>query len=292
MMKDSAVRTAWWTGLLVVAIVVLGCLPRSNSAGASESTPTLTTYSVGRPRPPRVGESAFEDTLPLLAEPENSNHVPGPSGLVALMKADARHHPRLYLRRPSSADSMSLLIDRYATKPLWAPVGERIACTVWKSRALPWSLCILTVGKPDTLYPIPDANVVRYRWSPDARHLAVSATLPGGAASILYLIDTRTGSSRALDTLAVYSDYEMGWSPDSRLLAVSRPTRLADMEEVLESEIWIHDLSGHRLLAVPAEGHANITPRWVDTDRVLFTRATAARGAQEALVVELKRSTK
>lgn len=288
MKRSTAARVAWWAGLLVGAIVVLGCLPRSESARASESTPALTVRFVRSPRPPHVGESAFEDTLPLLKEPENSNLVPGPSGLIALMKADAQHHPRLYLRRPSSSDSLSLLIDRYATKPVWAPVGERVACTVWKSRTLPWSLCILTIGEPDTLYPIPDANVVRYRWSPDARHLAVSATLPGGAASILYLVNTRTGSSRALDTLTVYSDYEMGWSPDSRLLAVSRPTRLADMEEVLESELWIHDLSGHRLLAVPADGHANISPRWVDAARILFTRANATRGAHESLVVELK----
>lgn len=285
-----AVKSFVWAPLLVCAIAVSSCLPESNKAGASETSPTLLDTIFTRPRPALAGETAFEDTLPLLLEPAEGNVAHGPGGLVALMKADAQHHPRLYLRRPGS-DSLQLLVDRFATKPRWAPVGERIACTVWKSRTLPWSLSILTVGEPDTLYPLPDVNAVRYRWSPDGSHLAVSATLPGGIASILYLVDSRTGAHRSLDTLHVYSDYDCGWSPDSRLLAVSTPIRLADTEEVLESEIWIYDLTGRRNLAVPAEGRANVSPRWVDTGRFLFTREpNSARGTRETLVVELRRS--
>jgi Tol biopolymer transport system component len=127
---------------------------------------------------------------------------------------------------------------------------------------------------------------VRYRWSPDAKYLAVSATLEGGAASVLYIVDTRTGQHRALDTLQVYSDYDVGWSPDSRMLAASRPTRLADTEEVIEAEIWIYDLNGRRIRVAPAAGRANVSPRWVDNRRLLFTQEQSETQSRESLVVE------
>jgi len=263
-----------------------GCLPQSQTAGASAAPTNAAPLTFGAPRPALAGETAFEDTLPLLREPDNSNVAAGPRGMVALMKADRQHHPRLYLTDPAIPDSMRLLIDRYATKPRWAPVGERLACTVWKSRTFPWSLCIISLDRADTLYPLPKANAVRYRWSPDAEHLAVSATLEGGAASVLYLVDARTGHHQALDTLQVYSDYDVGWSPDSRMLAASRPMQLADTEEVIEAEIWVYDLKGRRVRAVPAAGRANVAPRWVDSRRLLFTREQSDTKGREYLVVE------
>lgn len=281
--------------LLILAILCVlgltGCLPDSRTAGAFAASDRSVPLTLTEPRASRPDETSFEDALPLPKEPDNSNVAPGPRGLIALMKADRQHHPRLYLTDPAKPDSMQLLIDRYATKPRWAPVGERLACTVWRSRTFPWSLSLISIGRADTLYPLPHANAVRYRWSPDARHLAVSATLEGGAASALYLVDARGGQHRALDTLQVYSDYDVGWSPDSRMLAASRPTQLADTEEVLEAEVWIYDLSGRRVLAVPAAGRANVAPRWVDNDRLLFTREQSDAHPRESLVVELARRT-
>lgn len=268
------------------ALGLAGCLPASHTAGAAATPVDASPLAFSAPRPAIAGETAFEDTLPLLREPDNSNVAPGPRGMVALMKADRQHHPRLYLTDPARPDSMRLLIDRYATKPRWAPVGERLACTVWKSRTFPWNLCIITLDRADTLYPLPHANAVRYRWSPDAKYLAVSATLEGGAASVLYLVDARTGQHHALDTLQVYSDYDVGWSPDSRMLAASRPTQLADTEEVIEAEIWIYDLKGRRVRAASAAGRANVAPRWVDSRRLLFTREQSETHGRESLVVE------
>lgn len=260
--------------LLVVigAGALLGCLPSPPARKASAAPPAALGLDFGTPRPARSSEASYEDTLPLLREPENSNAVPGPNGFVAVVKADRQHHPRIYIVRPSLPDSLQLLIDRYATAPRWAPSGERLACTVWRSRAHPWALCLVTLGKPDTLYPLPDVNAVRYRWSPNAKYLAVSATLEGGAASVLYMVDAITAQARTLDTLRVYSDYGLAWSPDSRMLAVSRPTRLSEAEDVQEAEIWVFEVSGVGERAVPASGGANVEPRWVDSRRLLFSR--------------------
>src|SRR5262249_17856398 len=102
--------------------------------------------------------------------------------------------------------------------------------------------------------------------------IAVSGTLEGGAASILYVVDTSTGVVTTLDTMNVYSEYEMDWSPDSRVLAASRPVSLAEMEDVTESEIWGFDLEGRHTRVVAGNGCVNGSPRWVDTRRLMFTR--------------------
>ena len=280
-------KLRWLTLVIAMLATSLGCPTQSTLVGAPTASSSL-VVGVGKPRPPLSGEAPFEDTLQLLRDPVNSNFAPGPNGMIAVMKADSQHHPRLYILMPSGPDSIRLLIDRWATTPRWAPSGERIACKVWKSRRRPRELCIVSLGKPDTLYPLPGTNAVRYRWSPDARYLAVNGTLEGGVASVLYLVDTSTGQASALDTLPVYSNYDIGWSPDSRTFAVSRPIRLAEMEDVLESELWVFDVAGRHARVVPADGRAHHTPRWVDGKRLLFRRESPTTRAGETLVVDIQ----
>jgi len=283
-------RSSRWSNALSIlsATAALGCLakPPTHRASAIQAAPA--SLSIGRPRPALATETSYEDSLPLLREPENSNAAPGPNGLLAIVKPDPRHHPRIYVVSQSTPDSLRLLIDRYGTKPRWAPIGRRVACTVWKSRARPWDLCIVGLDEPDTLYPLLNANAVRYRWSPDARYLAVSGTLEGGAASVLYLVDTHSGQSRALDTLQVYSEYEMAWSPDSHLLAVSRPIRLAPSEDVNEAEIWVYDIAGQRARVNTSGGRPNRDPRWIDNTRLMFTKEERdSESRSESLVVDV-----
>lgn len=272
--------------LLTTAVSLpLGCAPQATMARASSASSG--EWVAGPARSPRAGEALFTDSLALLRDPEDGNRVPGPDGLVALMKPDRQHHPRLYLARESAPESLSLLIDRYATQPRWAPSGRRLACTVWKSRRRPWELCIIAPGKADTSYPLPQANAVRYRWAPDARRIAVNGTLEGGSASILYVVDTKTGVVTTLDTMSVYSEYEMDWSPDSKVLAASRPVRIAGMDDVTESEIWVFDLEGRRSRVVSGNGCVNGPPRWVDNRRLLFTRQCQPVAGSKTLVMDL-----
>src|SRR6266540_524019 len=164
-LSEGTPMTWRWVDTLAIVgtCALVGCMPQSRTTGASAASSPSATLVVGRPRQMFPGETTFEDTLPLLREPENGNAAPGPHGMLAVMRADHQHHPRVYIVRQTMPDSLQLLIDRYATKPRWAPVGERLACTVWKSRRQPWALCIVSLGKPDTLYPLPGANAVRYR---------------------------------------------------------------------------------------------------------------------------------
>ena len=246
-------------------------------------------WHAGRPRPPKQGEVPFEDAFPLLQDPQDLNYSPGPGGLLAVVKTDAKHHPRIYLHDSSSA-TPRLLIDRIANQPKWAPQGERIACTVWKSLTRPWELCIVTLGKADTLYPSFGAHAVQYRWSPDAKYLAVQGTLYGRARSVLAVIETSQGGARIVDSLGILSDYEFGWSPDSRKIAVSRPVRLAQMEQVAEAELWVIGVEGSGAKLASSTGFIYRSRRWIDDTRLLFARERPSSQSSETLVLDVGRA--
>jgi len=128
---------------------------------------------------------------------------------------------------------------------------------------------------------------VRYRWSPDAKYLAVQGTLYHQARSVLLVIETSRGKAMTLDSLALLSDYEFDWSPNSRQIAVSRPVRLADVEQVSEAELWVFDVEGRGAKLAPSSGFANGNPRWVDDKRLLFTRQKFGSSSSQRFVVDL-----
>src|SRR5206468_5141084 len=69
-----------WVGTLAIlgTLGLVGCLPESRAAGASAMAATKVTLAAGSPRQALAGETAYEDTVLLLREPEDGNVVPGP----------------------------------------------------------------------------------------------------------------------------------------------------------------------------------------------------------------------
>jgi Tol biopolymer transport system component len=258
-------------GLRVAAVTVgcgvfLGCaieLPQSRAVGGSPPSDCL----VDAPRAPRPTELPDQQR----EDPPSPNDARGPDGLRAVVKIGRDHHPRIFLE-DSTANSSRLLIDRFANKPSWAPDGKRIACSVWKSRQRPWELCVLDLARGDTLYPALGASAVKYRWSANSRFLAVEGTIYGRPTSALFLVDPISGGVRLIDSLDVFSDYELSWSPNSRAIAVVRPVELLATEDVAESELWMFNLVGHGCRLMSAGGAQNHYPQWIDDARLLFVR--------------------
>ncbi len=104
---------------------------------------------------------------------------------------------------------------------------------------------------PDT----PDALLDRYSWSPDSRHVALTANRGGRFA--VHTLDTHTGQLRRL-TDHSYSDLEPAWSPDGKWIAFSAITAGQD------TGLFIVPAEGgpaRRVADVfgPLDAH---TPRW------------------------------
>ncbi len=239
-------------------------------------------------RPARPAEVPFDDTKPLLREPQDGNAIPGPGALRVLVKPDSLHHPQLYLEDGRSGRVRHLLSG---SQPKWSPDGTRIACCAWRSRERPWMLCVVDVASGRTFEPDIGVAVMTFRWAPDGRAIAVNGVRYGRAVNALCLVNLPSGESRILDTLAVFSDYEFGWSPDSRTLAAVRPTDVSPDEEVARSELWLFDIAGRKCRIVGTREYIERNPRWIDTARLQFDRVSAGGGGGAMLrtVVELAR---
>ena len=248
-------------------------------APATKTTQNSCPWAVTRWRPATLGDAAFEDRDPLLKDPENPNRVKGPNDLVAIVKSDSLHHPHIYIENVKSGERRHLI---RGSKPRWSPDGSRIACEVWKSLGRPWMLCVIDVKSGKALEPEIGCLVDTYRWSPDGRSIAVGGTLYGRSVNVLCWVRLPTGESRMLDTLTVFAAYEdLAWSPDSRVLVVTRVTAVDAEEEATAADLWIFDGEGHRCPLTKTDNLIEEEPRWINNSDILITQRPSASGAHE-----------
>lgn len=272
----------WLTS--VIAVCVIGSIAL---AGGIATPPEPCRWHVRATRPALPSERPHEQQHALLRDLENGRVAPGPQPLRAVVKSDKQHHPHVYLENTSTKTSR-LLLPRSLSQPRWSPDGKKIACTTWKSSRQPWMLCIVDVASGRTVEPEFGAVVSKLRWAPDGRSIAVSGQLYGTPTSVLAWVDVPSGRARILDTLKVHADYDLSWSPDSRFLAVSRPTELTSEEEVVRADLWVFERNGTRCRLTNSP-EPEVEPGWVDTRRLLFHREEASANNENSspMVLEL-----
>ncbi len=260
--------------------------PAPTARPATLAPPADCAWRVLDVRDPREHEDAWEPRHPLLREPLDPNRVPGLPPLVAVVGTDAQRHPHLSILNEARGTSHRVGGDRWLSQPRWSPDGRTLACTVWKSRQRPWSLCLVDVASGRVTEPDLDLQVASMRWSPDSRHLAVSGARSSRDAVVLAVVDVDGDAPRIMDSLGVVADHEASWSPDGSTLAVVRPTALAVGQEIVESQLWLIALDGRRCPIVRAPGRVVREPGWVDARRVRFVQH-AGHERPEAAVARL-----
>jgi tricorn protease-like protein len=224
-----------------------------------------------------VGEVPFSETQRLRRNPENPNDVPGPDSLRIVVR-NTGHRPAIYLEGAHGGRSEQLL--EKACGPRVSPDGKYVACTVWQSLQRPWTLVLLDLKTRQRIEPTLDGCSSPYVWSPDAKWIAVMVTPGQLPQSRLALVAIPSGRVQWIDSLSVFSDYEFEWSPDSRYLAVARPTEIdPSSEEPTASDVWIFSLDGRRkcLLAATPD-YVEHEPRWISNSAIQVDRVRCEGG--------------
>jgi hypothetical protein len=131
-----------------------------------------------------------------------------------------------------------------------------------------------------------------YTWSPDSRWLALEIADPRGGFTVLGFFSLANRSFQPVDTLTLFASYDVAWSPDSRTLAVSKPTYTdrANEDEVTQSDLWLMNLSRARCRLVEGRGFLAAAPRWIDSTHARYVREVwkiDASGPSDSLVVEI-----
>jgi hypothetical protein len=153
-------------------------------------------------------------------------------------------------------------------------------------------LCVVDVATGRRTEPELGATVATFEWAPDSKAIAVGGVLYGKPVNVLCIVSLPSGKTQTIDTLGVFSDYELAWSPDSRHLVVPRPTEVSHQEEVLAADLWIFDRAGHRCRLTNTPDFVESKPQWIDATRLQYERHRTHGDLYtepEIVVVELTR---
>ncbi len=229
---------------------------------------------VGAPRPARTGELGFEERHPLLRQPENSWVVPGLAGRRAIVKNDSLKKPALFVSDGPNGELRRIQGVWASGAVRWSPEGTRLGVIGWKSRDRPWVPLVVTPSQRRVVEPRAGFMGTALKWSPDGRWLAVDGRDPAASKSFLWIMSSKTGACRILDSLSVFCSYEFGWSPDSKRLVVSRPSALSSHEDIVRADLWLVGIDGRRCRLTRTPRVIERDPMWIDQKRILYRRET------------------
>lgn len=244
-------------------------------------------------RPAGPGVVPFDGQVPMLADPDDANSAPGPGTLRAVVRNLRGHHPSVLIQDVASGSSR--LLKPWAWQPKWSPDGRWIACNTYGSVSAPYNLALVELGSGRVWQPHLGAQIDEYRWSPDSQRLALELVTAEGGFTVLGFFALSTGTFTPLDTLALFAEHDFRGSPDSRTLAVSKPTFTdpSSEGEVTQSDLWLMDVSGARCRLVEGKGFLAAEPRWIDSVHIRYQREVwklDGSGSANSVVLALARS--
>lgn len=267
--------------LAITAILICGaCI--ALSGGVDEPC----AWRVVSSRPAADTDTAFVDRSPMLAEPKDPTNAPGPGSLRLLSVKTPQHTRDVYLLDQRTGDST--LVAKHGTMPRFSPDGRYVAYSLWKSIDRPWNLVIYDRRSGRRIEPALRGCVAYYwRWSPDGRWLAVQDNPCKRGRCRLCLVSVPSGTVHCIDSLDVFADYEFGWSPNSKNLAVVRPERVdPHSEEPTVADLWIFsDLGRARCVLEATPEYVEREPMWVSNSTLLVERSKAPQFAQNERVL-------
>jgi len=230
----------------------------------------------------------FDEGVMGLDEPENANRAPGPAGLVAAVRNLRRHHPSILIEDYRTESGR--LLWSWASRPTWSPDGKWIACSAYGSPAAPYNVTLVEVATGLGWTPHLGLLVGQWKWSPDARRLALELNSAWGNLTVLGFFSLEARTFTPADTLSVGERFEFSWSPDSRTIAVSKPTSMQPGHhgEEAEADLWLMDVAGSKCRLVEGKGFLAANPRWADSTHVRYEVAKRdGSEPSEPLLIEL-----
>lgn len=287
--KISGINT-FYIAIVVLAVITLASL----SITRAEIKPC--PWTVVSMRHPSEIEGHYTDTAGGPWPPTDARIVPGPDSLCIVVQNDSERHPHVYLKDLRTG-STQLLLREVAFSPRWSPDGKYVACIVSRSRSRPpghsvlrWDLAIIELASRKKIAPALNSSSITIKWSPDSKSLLGAGLSYDAQGSVLYCVSLPKGTVSILDTVGIHADYEFDWSPDSKWVAVSRPTKLLPSGDISKSDLWILSRTQDtRCKVLDTPEWVEREPRWI-TDRTIMIERASWEGNQvveEAVVIEL-----
>lgn len=242
------------TRVLALGFVLL--LASSENAAAAKCP-----FAVVEIRESHHGETALDT---------DRNTAVGPNGLVARVVVEKRRG-RLVVRNSETGDS--LFGCPSASLPAWSPDGTYLSVDLWTTETRMGKLVVFDASNWKRVIDLDLASAASAVWSPDSKRIVSYGSSYRDRDMLFYEVTVPDGAVTVIDRTRVMGDIEFSWSPDSRWILYSKPTKLHHVGDTMVSELRIAEApTGASWVLVPATDHNQSNPLWIDDHTVQIDR--------------------
>jgi Tol biopolymer transport system component len=170
---------------------------------------------------------------------------------------------------------------------------------VWKSTIRHGELTIVDVATSKVLIEpkVVAGGGAEQKWSPDSRMVAASGGVHASPRRLLYTVSVPSGHVTVIDSLDVVADHSFSWSPDSKWIAFTKPSKLDSMDEdPVAADLWIAEVeTGKAWVLLETPNWLESEPQWISNSAIQVARAASEGGdlgVRQIVVVELSSTRK
>jgi WD40 repeat protein len=254
--------------MTTLALFILSTLATSSPVSQNECP-----WKVSAVREPRPNEVAYEDATHYLrpGEREEKNEVRGPDHLVAFARSD-RGRPYLEIANWKTGED-SLFIYNYVSLPSWSPDGRYLSTCVWTEQTRGGKLTVFDVATWKVVVDVTLTYSSDTKWSPDSKRIVCEGFAYKEQEAMVYTVTVPQGKVTVIDRRVTEGDIEFSWSPDSRWIAYSMPTKVHHVGDTMVSELWLADVTtGKACCLVKGTDHDQASPLWINESTIQVDR--------------------
>jgi Tol biopolymer transport system component len=254
---------------LSILLLMCAALAVFSSVDAAENP-----WKVVAVREPKHHEITFEEKTHYLrpGQWEERNTVAGPGHLVAYVRTDRHHHPYLQIEDRQSGED-SVFVYPSVSLPCWSPDGSYLSVSLWTPQTRMGKLVVFDVATWKTVIDVDLASAASAKWSPDSRRIASDGVSYKTGQIVFFEVSVPGGAVSVLDSTNVMGDAEFSWSPDSRWIVYSKPTKVHHVGDTIVSDLCVADAAtGDVWSLVKGTDHNQSSPLWITDNTIQVDR--------------------
>src|SRR5262249_14111895 len=143
-----------------------------------------------------------------------------------------------------------------ASLPEWSPDGRYLSINLWTEKCRMGKLIVFDVSNWKQVIDVGLTAAAHRAFSPASKRIVCTGFGYEKPLMTMYAVTVSEGKLNVNATTRFLGDINFSWSPDSRWISFSRPTKLHPVGDTIESDLCLGDAStGRAWTLIPATDH-------------------------------------